>query len=76
VRGEFQRAPKPTSPSHTGARPRAALRADPWGVGLFLSPLKGGEGFLTGPAGCLHALARKRGSGACPLNRCTTSVGP
>ena len=51
---------KATSPSHAGACPRAALCADPWGVGPFLSPLKGGEGFLTGPARCVHALARKR----------------
>src|SRR5712672_1220665 len=39
----------PTSPSHA------------CGVGPFLSPLKGGEGFLTGPARCVHALALSRG---------------
>src|SRR3954447_24102716 len=43
----------PTSPSHAGACPRAALCADPWGVGPFLSPLKRGEGFLTGPDACM-----------------------
>jgi hypothetical protein len=35
-----------TSPSHRGACPRAAFRADPWATGPSLSPLKalkGGE---------------------------------
>src|SRR5690242_13104165 len=41
--------PSPTSPSHRFA------------MGAFLSPLKGGEGFLTGPARCVHALALLRG---------------
>jgi hypothetical protein len=42
----------PASPSHAGACPRAARCADPWGVGPFLSPLKGGEGLFTGRARC------------------------
>jgi hypothetical protein len=37
--GDSERSPSPTSPSHA------------YGVGPFLSPLKGGEGFLTSPAG-------------------------
>jgi hypothetical protein len=36
----------PTSPSRRGARPRAALPADPWATGPSLFPLKGGEGHL------------------------------
>jgi hypothetical protein len=39
-----QSAGPPTSPSQPGAYPRAALRADPWGPGPSLSPLKSGEG--------------------------------
>src|SRR3954468_606356 len=39
----------PTSPSHA------------CGVGPFLSPLKGGEGFPTDPARYVHALALSRG---------------
>src|SRR5256885_13452028 len=49
----------PTSPSHA------------CGVGPFLSPLKGGEGFPTDPARYVHALALSRGQrwerrGPCP----------
>ena len=47
--GDSERSPSPTSPSHA------------CGAGPFLSPLKGGEGFLSGPVGCVHALARQRG---------------
>ena len=60
--GDSRSSQRPTSPSHAGACPRAALCADPWGVGPSLSPLKGGEGFLMGRARSVHALARKRGS--------------
>src|ERR1700732_1008826 len=73
--GDSRSSQRPNSPSRAGACPRAALCADPWGVGPALSPLKGGEGFLMGRARSVHALARKRGSEPAgqPLNELSTA---
>jgi hypothetical protein len=51
------------SPSHAGARPRAALCADPWGAGPSLSR-SAGEGLLSGASESPSPALRERGDPA------------